>query len=145
MDYSTPGFPALHHLPELAQTNVYWVNDSIQPSCPLSSPSPPTFYRSQNQGLFQWIGSLHPVVKVLAIQLQHQPFQWIFRTDFLEDWLVWSPCSPRDSKSLLQHHSLKALIFQCSAFFMVQLSNTYMSTGRTIALTITIEIDRLYF
>ena len=51
-------------------------------------------------------------------------------------WLVWFPCSPRDSKSLLQHHSLKASILWHSAFFMVQLSHPYMTTGKTIALTI---------
>ena len=64
----------------------------------LSSPSPPTFNLSQHQGLFQWVSSSHQVAKVLEFQLQHQSFQWIFRTDFLQDWLVWSPCSPRDSQ-----------------------------------------------
>ena len=135
MDCSTLGFPALHHLPELAQSNVHWVNDANQPSRPLLSPSPPAFSLSQNQGLFQWIGSLHQVVKVLEIKLQHQSFQWIFRTDFLWNWLVWSPCSPRDSKSLLQHHSSKASILWHSAFFTVQLLHPYMTTGKTIALT----------
>ena len=60
----------------------------------------------------------------------------IFRVDFLYDWLVWSPCSPRDSKSLLQHHNLKTSVLQCSAFFMVQLSHPYMATGKIIALTL---------
>ena len=83
MDCSTPSFPILHHLPELAKTHVHWVNDAIQPSHPLSSPSPPAFNLSQHQGLFQWIGSLHQVAKVLELQLQHQSFQWIFRVDFL--------------------------------------------------------------
>ena len=97
-DYSIPGFPVLHHLPELAQTPVRWVSDAIQPSHPLSSPSLPALSLSQHQGLFQWISSSHQVAKVLEFQLQHQPFQWIFRTDFLYDWQVWSPCSPRDSQ-----------------------------------------------
>ena len=65
---------------------------------PLSSPSPPAFNISQHQGLFQWISSSHQVSKVLELQLQHQSFQWTFRTDFLEDWLVGSPCSPGDSQ-----------------------------------------------
>ena len=84
--------------PQLVQTDVHWVGDAIQPSHPLSSPFPPTFNLSQYQALFKWISSLHQVVKVLEFQLQHQSFQWIFRVDFLSDWLVGSPCSPRDSQ-----------------------------------------------
>ena len=136
MDCSSPGFPVLHHLPEVAQTHVHWVGDAIQPSQPLASPSSPTFNHSQNQGLFQWVDSSHQVVKVLELQLQHQSFQWIFRTDFLYDWLVWSLAVQGTLKNLLQHHSSKASILQCSAFFMVQLSHPYMTTGKTIALTI---------
>ena len=83
MDCSTPGFPVHHQLPELAQTHVHWVSDAIQPSHPLSSLSPPAFNLSQHQGLFQWVSSSHQVAKVLELQLQHQSFQWIFRTDFL--------------------------------------------------------------
>ena len=83
MDCSMPGFPVHHQLPEFAQTHVHWVNNAIQPSHPLSSPSPPAFNLSQHQGLFQWVGSSHQVAKVLKFQLQHQSFQWIFRTDFL--------------------------------------------------------------
>ena len=78
-------------------------------SCPLSwwchliisssvTPSPPAFNLSQRQGIFQWVSASHQVAKVLEFQLQHQSFQWIFRTDFLQDGLVWSPCSPRDSQ-----------------------------------------------
>ena len=83
MDCSTPGLPVHHHLPELAQTHVHWVSDAIQPSHPLSSPSPPAPNPSQHQGLFQWVSSLYQVAKGLELQLQHQSFQWIFRTDFL--------------------------------------------------------------
>ena len=82
VDCSTPGFPVLHHLPEFAQTPVHWVGDAIQPSLPLSSHSP-AFNLSQHQGFFKWVNSLHQVAKVLEFQLQHQSFQWIFRTDFL--------------------------------------------------------------
>ena len=73
--------------------------------------------------------------KVLEFQLQHQSLQWIFRTDFSKDGLVWSPCSQGTLKSLLQHHSSKASILRCSAFFIVHLSHPYMTTGKTIALT----------
>ena len=95
-DCSTPDFPVHHELPELTQTHVHRVGDAIQPSHPLSSPSLPAFNLSQHQGLSQWDSSSHQVAKVL--ELQHQSFQWIFRTDCLQDGLVWSPCSPRDSQ-----------------------------------------------
>ena len=72
--------------------------DAIQPSHPLLSPSPPALNLSQHQGLFKWVSSLHQVAKVLEFQLQHQSFQWTPRTDLLEDGLVGSPCSPRDSQ-----------------------------------------------
>ena len=76
MDYSMPGFPVRHFLPEFAQTHT-------QPSCPLASPSPLALNLSRHQGLFQWVSSSHQVAKVLELQLQHQSFQWIFRVDFL--------------------------------------------------------------
>ena len=72
-----------HQFPELAQTRVHRVRDSIQPSHPLLSPSPLAFNLSQHQGLFQRVSSLQQVAKVLELQLQHQSFQLIFRTDFL--------------------------------------------------------------
>jgi len=78
MDYSMPGFPVLHYLPEFAQTHVHWVSDAIQPSHPWPPPSPLALNLSQQQGLFQWIDSLHQVAKVLELQLQYQSFQWIF-------------------------------------------------------------------
>ena len=83
MNHSTPGLPVLHQLPEFTQTHVHWVGDTIQPSHPLSSPSPPTFKLSQHQDLFKWVGSSHQVAKVLEFQLQHQSFQWTPRTDLL--------------------------------------------------------------
>jgi len=83
MDCSTPGFPVHHQLLELAQTHVHRVSDAIQPSHPLLSPFLPTFNLSQHWGLFQWVSSSHQVAKVLEFQLQHQSFQWIFRTYFL--------------------------------------------------------------
>ena len=99
MDCSTPGLLIHRQLPEFAQTHVHQVGDAIQPSHPLLSPSPPAFNLSQYQGLFQWVGSLHQVAKVLVqLQLQHWSFQWVIRVDFLWDWLVWSPCCPSDSQ-----------------------------------------------
>ena len=80
MDCSRPGFPVLHQLPELTQTHVHWVSDAIQPSHPLSSPSPPAFNLSQHQGLFKWVSSLHQVAKGLGFSFI---IQCIFRTDLL--------------------------------------------------------------
>ena len=83
MDWSVPGLPVHDQLMKLAQTHVYRVGDAIQPPHPLSSPSPTTFNLPQHQGLLLWISSSHQVAKVLEFQLQHQSFQWIFRTGFL--------------------------------------------------------------
>ena len=83
MDCTIPGLPVHHQLPEFTQTHVHWVSDAIQPSHPLLAPSPPTPNPSQHQGLFQGVSSSQQVAKVLEFQLQHQSFQWIFRTDFL--------------------------------------------------------------
>ena len=128
-------FPAHHQLLELAQTHVHRVSDAIQPSHPLPSPSPPAFNLSQHPGLFQWVSSLHQVAKVLEFQLQHQSFHWIFRTAFL--WIDWLGLLAVEGtlKSLLQHHSSKALILRHSAFFIVQLSHSYMTTGKATVLT----------
>ena len=81
MDCSTLDLPVHHQLPEFTQTHVHWVGDAIQPSHPLSSPSPPAFNLSQHQSLFKWVSSSHQVAKVLEFQLQHQSFPWIYRTD----------------------------------------------------------------
>ena len=135
MDCSMPSFPVHHKLPELAQTHVHQVSDAIQPSHPLSSPSPPAFNLSQPQGLFKWVNSSHEVAKVLELQLQHQSFQ------NTQDWspLGWTGWISLQSKwtlkSLLQYHSPKASILLNSVFFTVQLSHPYMTTGKTIALT----------
>ena len=83
MDFSMPGLPVHHQLPKFTQTHLHWVSDAIQPSHPLSSPSPPAFKLSQHQSLFQWVSSSHQVAKVLELKLQHQSFQWIFRTNLL--------------------------------------------------------------
>ena len=135
MDHSMPGFLVRHRLLEPTQTHVHQVGHAIQPSHPLSSPSPLAFNLSQHQGLFQWVSSSHRVAKVLQFQLEQQSSkeysgQISFRIDWLDLLAVQGTF-----KSLLQHHSSKASILQCSAFFIVQLSYSYMTTGKTIALT----------
>ena len=82
-DCSTSGFPVPHHLLEFAQSHVHWVDDATQPSHLLSPPSPPDLSCSQHQGLFQWLGSLHQVAKLLELQLQYQSFQWISHLQYI--------------------------------------------------------------
>ena len=132
MDCRTPGLPVHHQLLEFTQTHVRWVSDAIQPSHPLSSPSPPTFNHSQHQGLFKWVHSLHQVAKVLEFHLQNQSFQWICRTDYFR-WTGWISWQSRGFWRVFSN--TKASILLCSVFFMVQLSHPYMTTGKTIALT----------
>ena len=122
MDYSSPGFPVHCQLLELALTHVHQVGDTIQPCDPLLFPSP--FNLSQHQGLFQWVSYSHQVAKVLEFQLQHQSFQWIFRVDFLQDWLDWSFAVQRTLESLLEHRNSKVSILRCSAL----LSNPHIHT-----------------
>ena len=101
MNCSTLGLPVHHQLLEFTQTHVHRVGDAIQPSHPLSLPSPPAFNFSQHQGLLKWVSSshqVHQVTKVLEFQLQHQSLQWTHRADLLQNGLVGSPCSPRDSQ-----------------------------------------------
>ena len=135
MDCSTPGLPIHHQLLEFTHTHVHWVGDAIQPSHPLLSPSPPAFNLSQHQGLFKWVSSSHQVAKVLEFQFQHQSFhEYSGLISFRIDWLDLLAVQGT-RKSLLQHHSSKASILWCSAFFMVQLSHPHTTTGKTIALT----------
>ena len=98
MNRSTPGLPVHHQLPEFTQTHVHQVSDAIHPSHPLSSPSPPAPNPSQHQSLFQWVNTSHEVAKVLEFQLWHHSFQWNPGADLLQNGLVGSPCSPRDSQ-----------------------------------------------
>ena len=108
MNYSMPGLPVHHQLPEFTQTHVHWVGDTIQPSHPLSSPSP-AFNLSQHQGLFKWVCSSHQVANLLELQLQHQSFQWTPRTDLPQDGLVGFPCSPRDSQESSPTQQFKSI------------------------------------
>ena len=135
MDCSTPDLPVHHQLSEPTQTHVHGVSDAIQPSHPLLSPFPPTFNLSQHQGLSN--------ESVLHIRW---PKYWSFSfsispsneysglISFKMDWLDLLAVQGT-LKSLLQYHSSKASILHCPAFFIVQLSHPYMTTGKTIALT----------
>ena len=135
MNRSTPGLPVHHQLLQLAQTHVHWVSDAIQTSHPLSSPSPPTFNLSQHQGLFKWVSSSHQVAQLLGSQLQHQSYnEYSGLIFFRMDWLDFLAIQ-ETLRSLLQYHSSKASILQHSAFFIIQLSHPYMTTGKTVALT----------
>ena len=116
MNHSTPGLPVHHQLLEFTQTQAHQVSDAIQPSHPLSSPSPPAPNPSQHQGLFQWVNSSHQVAKVLEFQLQHQSFQWTPRTDLLYDALVGSPCSPRGSQEFSPTPQFKSINFSALSF-----------------------------
>ena len=141
MNHSTPGFPVHHQLPEFTQTHVHQVSDAIQPSHPLSSPSPLALNISQHQDLFKWVtlqncGSL---IRILSLEIQRwekcrtrapisdillsskkHPGLISFRMDWLDLLAVQGTL-----KSRLQHHSLKASILRHSAFFTVQLSHPY--------------------
>ena len=125
MNLSTPGLPVHHQLPELTQTHVHWVSDAIQPSYPLSSPSLPAYesvlhIRWPKYWSFSF--SISPSNKCSGL------------ISFNMDWLDL-PAVQGTLESLLQHHSSKVSILWCSAFFTVQLSHPYMTTGKTIALT----------
>ena len=135
MNRSTPGRPVHHQLPEFTQTHVHWVGDALQLSHPLSSHSPPALNLSQHQGLSKWVSSSHQVAKVLEFHFNISPYNKhpgliSFRMDWLDLIAVQGTL-----KSLPQHHSSKASIILRLAFFIVQLSHPYMTTGKTIALT----------
>ena len=126
---STPGLPVHHQLQEFTQTHVHWVGDAIQPSHPLSYSSPPASGSFPMSQLFAWGGQSIGVQLQLVPSKEH-PGLISFRMDWLDLLAVQGTL-----KSLLQHHSSKASILQRSAFFTVQLSHPYMTTGKTIALT----------
>ena len=143
MDCSTPGLPVHHQLPEFTQIHVHWVSDAIQPSHPLSSPSPPALnlFRIRvfsNESALRirwpkyWSFSFN-----ISLSNEH-PGLISFRMDWLDLLAV-----QRTLKSLVQHHTSKASILWHSAFFLVQLSHPYMTTGKTIALTRRTFVDKV--
>ena len=117
MNCSMPGLPVHHQLLESTQTHVHRVGDAIQSSHPLLSPSPPALNLSHHQGLLKWITSSHQVAKVLEFQLQHQSFQWSPRIDLLQNGLVGSPCSPRDSQESSPTPQFKSISSSVLSFF----------------------------
>ena len=135
MDCSAPGFPVHHELLEFTQTHVHWVGDAIQPSHPLLSPFPPTFNLSHHQ--------VFSNESVLCIRWpKYWSFSFSIRPSNEYSGLISSRMGCLDLlavqgtlKSCLQHHGSKASILWCSAFFIVQLSHPYMTTGKTKALT----------
>ena len=134
MDCRTPGLPVHHQLPELTQTHVHRVSDAIQPShfvVPISSHLQ-SFSVSVSFQMSQFFASggqsigVSASASVLPMNIQ----DW-----FPLEWTGWISLESKGLKSLLQHHSSKASILRCSAFFIVQLSHPYITTGKTIALT----------
>ena len=135
MNRSMPGPPVHHQLPEFTQTHVHWVSDAIQPSHPLSSPSPPDTITScirvfYNESILSIRWPKYWSFSFSIIPSKEIPVLISFRMDWLDLLAVQGTL-----KSLLQHHNSKASILRHSAFFTIQLSNPYMTTGKTIALT----------
>ena len=129
MNRSMPGLPVHHQLPEFTQTHVHWVRDAIQPSHPLSSPIPPSIRVFPNESTLHMRWPKYWSFSFSIIPSKEIPGLISFRMDWLDLLAVQGTL-----RSLLQHHSSKAIL-QCSAFFTVQLSHPYMTTGKTIALT----------
>ena len=134
MNISTPGLPVHHQLPESTQTRVHWVSDAIQPCHPLSSPSPASIFYSirvfSNESALRISWPKYWSLSFNISPSNEHPGLISFRMDWLDLLAVQGTL-----KSLLQCHSSKASILWCSAFFIVQLSHPYMTTGKIIALT----------
>ena len=135
MDGSTPGLPVHHQLPEFTQTHVHRVSDAIQPSHPLSPlfllpPIPPSIRVFANESTLHMRWPKYWSFSFSIIPSKEHLGLISFRMDWLDLLAVQGTL-----KSLLQHHSSKASTLRCSAFFTVQLSHPYMTTGKTIALT----------
>ena len=132
MNHSRPGFPVHHQLPGFTQTHAHWVGDAIQPSHPLSFPSPPIFNLSQHQGFFfffKWVSASHKVAKVFEFQLQHQSFQWTLRTDFLPDFLIFYLTQMKSCAVLFKIICVVTLQLTQNAFFS---SHLLQSSGSQI-------------
>ena len=145
MNRSMPGLPVHHQLPEFTQTHVHRVIDAIQSSHPLSSPSPPAPDSSQHQGLFQWVKSLHEVAKVLEFQPQHQSFQWTPRTDLLQNGLVGSPCSPKDSQESSPTAQFKSINSLALSLLHSPTFTSIHDYWKTIALTRRTFVGKVMF
>ena len=135
MNHSTPGLHVHHQLPKPTQTHVHWVSGAIQPSHPLSSPSPLTFNPSQHQGLFKWVGSSHQVAKVLEFQLQHQSFPVNIQDWFPLGLTDWISLQSKGLSRVFSNTTVQKHQFFSAQLSLVQLSHPYMTTGKPIALT----------
>ena len=125
MDCSTPGLPVLHHLPEVAQTHIYWVGDAIQPSHPLWSPSTPAFSLSQHRGLLQWASSSHQVAKDWSFSFSISPSNdYSGLISFRMDW--FDLAVQGTLKSLLQHHSSKHQFFSAQPLWSSSHIHTWL-------------------
>ena len=130
IDGSTPGLLVHQQLPEFTLTHAHWISDAIQPSHPLSSSSPSAFNLSQHQSIFQWVSASHKVPKYWSFSFiispsNEHPGLISFRMDWLDLLAVQGTL-----KSLLQHYSSKASILMRPAFFILQVSHPYMTTGK---------------
>ena len=132
MDGNTPGFPVLYYLHEFVLTHVHWVNDAIQPSHFLLSPSPPALSLSLHQGLFQWVSSSHQVAKVIGASADAvaSVLPMNIQGRFTLRLTDLSSLLSKGHSRVLQCYSSNTLIFQYSAFFMVQLSHLYVRTDK---------------
>ena len=142
MNCSTPGLPVHHQLPEFTQTYVHWVDDAIQWSHPLSSPSPPALNPSQNQG-FQMSQLFASGGQSIGVSASAAVLPMNIQDWFPLGWTGWISLQSKGLKSFLQHHSSKAPILRRSPFFIIQLSHTYMTTGKTTALTRQTFVDKV--
>ena len=143
MDYTTPRLPCPSSIPRACSNSCpssQWCHPTISSSVIPFSFCLQSFPAS---GSFQRVGSSYQIAKVLELQLQNQSFQWIFRVDFLLNWLVSSPCIPRNPQESSPDHNSKASILQHSAFYTVQLSHPYMTSGKTKALTIQTFVSKV--
>ena len=140
MNHSTPGLPVHHQLPESTQTHIHYVGNAIQPSHPLSSPSPSAFNLSQHQSLFKWASFSHQVAKISSSTsvLPKNTQDWSPL-----GWTGWISLQCNGFSRVLQHHSSRASVLRRSAFFMVQLSHSYVTTGKTRALTRWTFVDKV--
>ena len=116
MDCSMPGFPVHHQLPRLAQTHVHWVGDDIQPSHPHLIPFSSRLKSFPASGSFPVSRLFASGGQSIGASASASVLQWIFRTDFLKDWLVWSPCSPTDSQESSPTSQFKSITSSALSF-----------------------------
>ena len=134
INHGTPGLPVQHQLPEFTQTHVHWVSDAIQPSHPLSSPSPPALNVSQHQGLFKWLSSSQSGGQNIGVSASTSVLPMNTQDCSPLGLTGWISLQPKGLSSLLQHHSSKASVLQRSAFFIFQLSHPYMTIEKNYSL-----------